>query len=257
MQRFAVLTYGVVVYAFFFLTFLYAIGFVTGIVVPRTIDEPALFEVSGAAAWLVNIGILGLFGIQHTIMARKGFKNWLTRFIPKAAERSTFVLVTCLILNLLYIGWQPMTGVVWDVQNQALASVLIGVSLLGWGIVLLATFLINHFHLFGLHQVWSNFTDGGEPPKKFVTPMLYKVTRHPLYLGFFIAFWAAPTMTVGHLLYALITTTYVVFEVVFFEEPDLVRDFKTEYPLYQRTVRMFLPLPKRSKGGAKPSAVTA
>ncbi|MFG0256958.1 MAG: methanethiol S-methyltransferase [Phycisphaerales bacterium JB043] len=257
MQRLAVLTYGVVVYAFFFLTFLYAIGFVTGIVVPRTIDQAPLFEVSGWQVWAVNIGILCLFAIQHTIMARQGFKRWLTRFIPQAAERSTFVLMTCLILNLLFVGWQPLTQVIWNVENQAAAWTFTGISLLGWGLVLVSTFLINHFHLFGLQQVWFNFTGKGEAPKRFVTPFLYKLTRHPLYLGFFIAFWAAPTMTVGHLLFALITTAYVVFEVVFFEEPDLVRDFQTEYPRYQRTVRMFLPLPRRSKGGAKPSAVTA
>jgi protein-S-isoprenylcysteine O-methyltransferase Ste14 len=242
MRRFATLGYGLAVYGFFLWTILHAIGFSTGLVLPRTLDHAPL--VAGWRGWAVDLGLLGLFAVQHMVMARRGFKERVNRLLPAAIERSNFVLATCLILNLLFFTWKGLPGVVWEVENELLAGALIGLSLLGWGVVFVTTFLIDHFELFGLAQTWRAFRGVEAKPKAFVTPSVYRISRHPMYLGFFIAFWATPLMTTSHLLFAVVTTAWVVFEVVVFEEPTLVDDFGNRYRDYQRDVRMFLPIPK-------------
>ncbi|MEE9391262.1 MAG: NnrU family protein [Planctomycetota bacterium] len=243
MKRFFILAYGLSAYVFTLWTILYLTGFVTGIVVPRTIDEAPLQ--SGPWAWGINIGLIGIFAVQHMIMAREGFKVRLRKLIPAAAERSTFVLITCLILNLIFLQWRAMPYVVWSIDSPTLTWCLRALSLSGWGLVLLATFLINHFELFGVEQVWKNFRNSKPVAKRFMTPSLYRLTRHPMYLGFFIAFWTTPSMSLGHLLFAGLFTAWVLFEIVMFEEPDLVKDFGIKYRRYQATVRMILPIPVR------------
>jgi protein-S-isoprenylcysteine O-methyltransferase Ste14 len=238
MGRIVALAYGVGAYLVFFGTILYAIGFVTGIVVPKTIDT----GVAGpaGAAIIVNVLLLSLFAVQHSVMARKQFKRWWTLFVPASIERSTYVLLSSLALILVFWQWQPIPAVVWEVSNPTLAAALVGLSLMGWVIVFLSTFLINHFELFGVRQVILNLMgrDGGET--KFRTPLLYKMVRHPLYLGFIIAFWAAPVMTVGHLLFALVTTAYILVGIAL-EERDLVEHFGDEYRRYRARVSMLVP----------------
>jgi methanethiol S-methyltransferase len=250
MQRLAILVYGIGVYVVFTGTVLYAMGFVTGIVVPRTLDK-APPPVENWVGWLIDLGMLSLFALQHTVMARTNFKQRLTKIIPAAAERSTYVLMTCLILILIFWQWREIPGVIWSTDNPIAVRTIIGVSFLGWGIVFLATVLINNFELNGLSQVWRQFRGTAPAPKRFVTPLLYKYVRHPLYVGFFIAFMATPQMTAGHLLFAVVATAYVVLDVIFFEEPSLVSEFPDEYSKYQQRVRMFLPLPKRKKHAAQ------
>jgi len=242
MQRFAVLIYGVICYVLFLVTFCYAIGFVGNLVVPRSVDAggpPA----AGYGDWLINVLLLGLFAIQHGIMARPGFKAWWTRIIPKAAERPTFVLATCICLGLMYWQWRPITDVVWSVDNAAGSYVLHAVCWAGWGIVLVSTFLINHFDLFGLRQPWLAFKGIVDVPGPFVTRGLYKLVRHPLMLGFLIAFWATPHMTAGHLLFTCVTTGYIFFAVHFLEERDLMKFHPVEYAEYRRTTPSILPIP--------------
>lgn len=244
MSRIIVLLYGIIAYAVFFGTFLYAIGFVGNWVVPKSIDsgEPA------ASSWLaviINGGLLGLFAAQHTVMARRGFKAWLTQFIPPAAERSTFVLVSSLCLVLLFWLWQPMPAVIWDVQNAFGHWALAGLSLVGWAIVLYGSFLIDHFDLFGLRQVVLYARGRAYTSPHFVERSLYKVVRHPLMSGFIIAFWATPTMTVGHLLFAVLTTGYILVGIQF-EERDLARAHPEAYDAYRRRVPALVPFPARS-----------
>jgi protein-S-isoprenylcysteine O-methyltransferase Ste14 len=245
MGRILALAYGVAAYLVFFGTILYAIGFVTGIVVPKTIDT----GVAGpaGAAIVVNVLLLSIFAVQHSVMARKQFKRWWTQFVPTAIERSTYVLLSSLALILVFWQWQPIPAIVWEVSEPTLAAALTGLSLMGWVLVFLSTFLINHFELFGVRQVILNLMgrDGGET--KFRTPLLYKMVRHPLYLGFIIAFWAAPVMTVGHMLFALVTTAYI-FVGIALEERDLVEHFGDEYRRYRERVSMLVPF-----WGRKPS----
>lgn len=243
MGRILALAYGVVSYLIFFLTFLYAIGFVGNLFVPKSIDTgpPAA---TLARALILNIILLSIFAVQHSLMARPFFKKWWTRFVPKPIERSTYVLFTSLALILLFWQWRPITDVIWSIQSTAGIYIFYAVFLLGFGIVLLSTFLINHFDLFGLRQVYmyqkgEEYTELG-----FRTPFLYKFVRHPIYLGFIIAFWAAPTMTVGHALFAVMTTAYILVAIQF-EERDIVHNFGDEYINYRRHVSMLLPLPKR------------
>lgn len=243
MGRILALAYGVVSYLIFFLTFLYAIGFVGNLFVPKSIDmgPPAA---TLARALILNIILLSIFAVQHSLMARPFFKKWWTRFVPKPIERSTYVLFTSLALILLFWQWRPITDVIWSIQSTAGIYIFYAVFLLGFGIVLLSTFLINHFDLFGLRQVYmyqkgEEYTELG-----FRTPFLYKFVRHPIYLGFIIAFWAAPTMTVGHALFAVMTTAYILVAIQF-EERDIVHNFGDEYINYRRHVSMLLPLPKR------------
>jgi methanethiol S-methyltransferase len=243
MARIVGTIYGIVVYVVFLGTFLYAIGFVENAVVPRSIDGPEAAPLS-ATALLVDAGLLGLFAMQHSVMARPAFKRWWTRVVPKSLERSTFVLFASLALLLLCWQWQPMTGAVWSVTAPASIHVLRAASWLGWGIVLLATFLISHFELFGLVQVFASLRRRAPPEPTFRTPGLYRYVRHPIYLGFLLAFWAAPTMTVGHLVFAVATTGYILIG-IWLEERDLVTQFGERYHRYREQVGMLLPY-KRS-----------
>jgi protein-S-isoprenylcysteine O-methyltransferase Ste14 len=238
MGRLIAFLYGLVSYVVFFASFLYAIGFVEGLVVPKTIDGGAIVPL--AEALVVNLLLMSLFAIQHSVMARPQFKQWWTRLVPKSVERSTYVLFSSLALVLLFWQWRPMPAVIWQIGNPQVAMAVVGLSLVGWLIVLTRTFLINHFELFDLHQVANNLTGRAMPAPNFRTPLYYKFERHPIYLGFIIAFWAAPTMTMGHLLFAAVTTAYI-FVGIALEERDLVVVFGDEYRRYKNRVSMIVP----------------
>jgi len=238
MGRFIAFLYGLVAYVVFFVTFLYAIGFVEGWVVPKTIDTGTV--VSLAEALIVNVLLMSVFAIQHSVMARKPFKQWWTTIVPASVERSTYVLFSSLALILLFWQWRPMSAVVWQIADPRIAAAVVGLSAVGWLIVLTSTFLINHFELFGLHQVANNLAGRPMPTPRFRTPLYYKLVRHPIYLGFIIAFWAAPTMTMGHLLFAAVTTAYIVVGASL-EERDLIEVFGDEYRRYRGRVSMLVP----------------
>src|SRR5271170_717477 len=235
--------YGLAAYLVFFITFLYAIGFVTGLIVPKGIDDGAVVPVT--EAFVVNILLMSLFAVQHSVMARRQFKEWWTQYVPKSVERSTYVLFASLALILLFWLWQPIPTVVWQVTDPKIAAAIISLSFVGWLLVLTSTFLINHFELFVLHQVANNLVGRTVPDMKFKTPVLYKIVRHPIYLGFIIAFWVAPVMTVGHLLFAAVTTAYI-FVGIFLEERDLVELFGDEYRHYKERVAMLVPFWRKS-----------
>lgn len=243
MGRVAAFLYGLTAYLVFFGTILYAIGFVTGLAVPKTIDSG--ITASMGQAFIVNLLLMSLFAVQHSVMARKQFKQWWTQFVPKSIERSTYVLLASLSLILLFWQWRPMPDIVWEISNPQIATAMLALSLVGWVLVFTSTFLINHFELFGLHQVVNNLVGRAMPAPRFKTPMLYKVVRHPIYLGFIIAFWAAPTMTVGHLLFATVTTAYILVG-IFLEERDLVEQFGDEYRRYRERVGMLMPFWRKS-----------
>ncbi|MDQ8727088.1 isoprenylcysteine carboxylmethyltransferase family protein [Bradyrhizobium sp. LHD-71] len=232
------LVYGTVVYAIFFGTFLYAIGFITGLIVPKTVNSgeavPPLY------ALVVNLALMSLFAVQHSGMARRGFKRVLTQLVSPVIERSTYVLCSSLVLIALFTFWQPIPTVVWQIENPAVALAVRCLSALGWLIVLYSTFLISHFELFGLKQVVLNFIGRAVPEAHFKTPGLYRVIRHPIYLGFIIAFWATPMMTAGHLLFAAVTTAYI-FVGIALEERDLVATFGEQYRQYKARVAMLVP----------------
>jgi protein-S-isoprenylcysteine O-methyltransferase Ste14 len=230
--------YGLAAYFTFFATILYAIGFVSGLVVPKAIDTGP--DSSATEALVVNLLLMALFAVQHSVMARKQFKQWWTQYVPKSVERSTYVLLASLTLVLLFWQWRPMPAIVWRIDNPDIAVTIATLSLVGWVIVFTSTFLINHFELFGLHQVVNNLTGSEMPTQRFRTPMYYKFVRHPIYLGFIIAFWAAPTMTVGHLLFAAVTTAYI-FVGILLEERDLIDMFGDDYRQYKKRVSMLLP----------------
>jgi methanethiol S-methyltransferase len=243
MGRIVSFLYGLAAYLVFFVTILYAIGFVSGLVVPKTIDTGPVVPI--AEALIVNVLLMTLFALQHSVMARKPFKRWLTQFVPVAIERSTYVLLASLVLLLLFWQWRPLPTVVWQIADPQLAAAVTGLSFFGWVLVFLSTFLINHFELFGLHQVSIQLTGRSMPEPRFKTPVLYKMVRHPIYLGFIIAFWAAPVMTVGHLLFAAVTTAYI-FVGIFLEERDLLGQFGEEYKRYREQVGMLVPFRRRS-----------
>jgi len=238
MNRIAAFVYGVVCYAVFFGTFLYAIGFVGNFIVPKSIDS--MPESPLGQALLVDALLLGLFAVQHSVMARPGFKRLWTRIVPKPVERSTFVLFASLALIALFAYWQPIGGVIWSVQDPVGQAVLYGLCAFGWGLVLVATFLINHFDLFGLRQVWLHLRGKEYRPLGFATPGPYRLVRHPLYVGFLFAFWAAPTMTAAHLFFALMTTGYILIAIRL-EERDLVAEHGARYAEYRRQVPMLVP----------------
>lgn len=253
MTRLLALLYGVVVYVVFFATFLYLIGFVIDLtLLPKTINE------GGPAASLVmavgvNLALMAAFGLQHSIMARSGFKRVWTRIVPWSVERSTYVLAATLVLILLLWQWRPIPGIVWQVEMQGLAWALWAICFAGWGILLFSTFAINHFDLFGLRQVWLTFRGQPIKPLEFQTPGPYRMVRHPLYFGFLLGFWAVPVMTVGHLLFAAGMTAYILIG-VYYEERDLLRHFGNRYQAYRERVPMLIPLPLRKTGTTEESS---
>ena len=237
MSRFLAFLYGAASYAVFFATFLYAIGFVGNLVVPKSLDSPA--EGPWQTALAIDLGLLALFALQHSLMARPAFKRMLTRVVSPVIERSTYVLASSLALLLLFWLWRPLGGVVWDVQNDIGVALLYAGFAFGWLLVLVTTFVINHFDLFGLRQVWRHLLRQPQQDLKFVEPVLYRVVRHPLYVGWFFAFWCTPTMTVTHLLFAVMTTAYILIAIQL-EERDLM-NAHPEYADYRKKVPMLIP----------------
>ena len=231
------LAYGTVSYMIFFGTFLYAIGFLGNIVVPKSLDSGATQP--WASALLIDLALLSLFAVQHSVMARQGFKRLITRILPQSIERSTYVLASSLALILLFWQWRPLGGNVWDVQSPVGRTLLLLGFAFGWVLVLVTTFVINHFDLFGLRQTWRAFRGQPQLPLGFATPFLYRIVRHPLYVGWFFAFWCTPTMTITHLLFAVVTTTYILVAIQL-EERDLM-NAHPEYAEYRRQVPMMVP----------------
>jgi len=230
--------YGIAAYLAFFVTILYAMGFLGGYAVPKSIDTGP--DASPAAAIIINLLLMLLFAVQHSVMARKPFKQWWTQYVPKAVERSTYVLLASACLMLLFWQWRPISAIVWQIDDPDVAVAIAALSLVGWVIVFTSSFLINHFELFGLHQVTANLTGREIPEPQFRTPLYYKFVRHPLYLGLIIAFWATPEMSVGHLLFATVTTLYI-FVGILLEERDLTELFGDQYRQYRKQVSMLVP----------------
>jgi methanethiol S-methyltransferase len=237
MTRILTLAYGTLSYTIFFLTFLYAIGFIGNLVVPKSLDSPAADP--WATALAIDLGLLTLFALQHSVMARQGFKRLWTKVVPAPAERSTYVLASSLALLLLFWQWRPLGGVVWNVDHEVGRAILYGGFAFGWLLVLFATVVINHFDLFGLRQAWRHFRGQPQTPLQFATPALYRIVRHPLYVGWLFTFWSTPTMTVTHLLFAIMTTAYILVAIQL-EERDLMRAHP-EYADYRRRVPMLVP----------------
>lgn len=235
--RLAILLYALVSYGIFTVSFLYALGFVGNYVVPKSIDVGGQSNVSEAI--VVNLLLMSLFAIQHSVMARPSFKRWMTALLPAACQRSTYVLLSSLILLLLFWQWRPIPAPIWQASGIA-ALLLTGVHWLGWLIVFSSTYMIDHFDLFGLRQAFSAWRGAEMPGQSFRTPLLYKIVRHPLMLGFLIAFWATPEMTAGHLLFALANTAYILVGLQF-EERDLIAEFGATYQQYRRQVPMLVP----------------
>ena len=247
LKRTAFLAYGIVSYLIFLGTFLYAIGFIGGFGVPSRLDGPA--QGSLAVALAVDAGLLTLFAVQHSLMARPWFKDAWTRIVPRPIERSTYVLFSSLALILLFAFWRPMGGQVWSVTAPAGRLALLGLFAFGWALVLVCTFLINHFDLFGLRQVWLFATGRPYTRLQFATPGPYRLVRHPLYVGWFFAFWMTPTMTIAHLVFAVATTAYILIAIQL-EERDLVREHGERYEEYRRRVPMLMPFKARRPAAA-------
>jgi protein-S-isoprenylcysteine O-methyltransferase Ste14 len=238
MTRVAAFLYGVFAYLVCLPTLVYAIGFVSGFAVPKTVDTGEAGSVPAAIA--IDVALMSVFALQHSIMARARFKAWWTRLVPKPVERSTYVLASSLALALLCWQWQALPDIVWRIEQPHAAATLTAIGFVGWAIVLTSTFLINHFELFGLHQVASNLAGKTMPPARFRTPLYYQFVRHPIYFGFIVAFWATPVMTAGHLLFAGVTTAYI-FVGIALEEADLVDLFGDDYRRYRQRVAMIVP----------------
>jgi methanethiol S-methyltransferase len=243
MTRTLYLLFGVIAYTIFLATFLYLIGFVGNLPgLPRTVDRGPTSDL--AAALIVNVSLIALFGLQHSVMARQGFKRAWTRIVPEPIERSLYVLAASLALILLFAFWRPLPATIWSIENDLAASLVWILFALGWLIVLLSTFLISHFELFGLKQVWRHMTGVAAASPQFRQPFFYKLVRHPLYAGFFLAFWATPHMTAGHLLLALGMSTYMLIAIRY-EERDLVALFGEDYETYRRNTGMLTPRMRR------------
>ncbi|MGN6452442.1 MAG: methanethiol S-methyltransferase [Steroidobacteraceae bacterium] len=237
MSRTAIFVYGVLCYALCLVAFVYAMGFIGGFLTPTMLDATAQRPLGTALA--VDIALLVAFALQHSIMARPAFKRWWTRIVPEAAERSTYVLASSIAVGALFAFWEPIGGVVWQTEGPVRTAV-IGLYLFGWALLLYVTFLIDHFDLFGLKQVWRTLTGREYRPPQFYTPSLYKLVRHPLYIGWLTIFWAAPTMTMSHLVFALVTTAYILFAIRL-EERDLVAAFGADYVAYRTRTPMLVP----------------
>ena len=244
MRHLLAFLYGVAAYLLFFATFNYAIAFIAGVGVPKTIDSGELG--SPLAAIVIDIALVSLFAVQHSVMARRGFKAWWTRFISPAIERSTYVLAATLALAFLMWQWRPLPAVVWQVSDPTLAGALYALAAFGWFVALSSTFLLNHLELVGLHQVFASLTRKPMPQATFRTPLYYRLVRHPIYVGFIVAFWVTPHMTVGHLLFAAATTAYI-FVGIALEERDLIAMFGDEYRRYRERVGMIVPRLRRTQ----------
>jgi methanethiol S-methyltransferase len=252
--RTLVFGYGILSYAIFFATFLYFIGFIGNLFVPITLDASARLGLPQALA--IDIALIGLFAIQHSVMARPAFKRWWTQLIPPAAERSTYVLLSSLALMLMFRFWQPLGGSVWQIDDPVGRNLMWTAFVAGWGLILIATFLIDHFDLFGLRQVWLHLRGRPYTRLTFSTPWLYRQMRHPLYVGWFLAFWATPTMTVTHLVFALGLTAYILLAIRY-EERDLIAEHGESYRRYREQVPMFIPrLFKRARQRPSPARIS-
>jgi protein-S-isoprenylcysteine O-methyltransferase Ste14 len=251
MKRFMTLSYGVICYVVFLGALLYLIGFLNDFLVPKGIDDGSVVPL--AQGLVIDVGLILLFALQHTIMARPWFKSSSKRLLPDAIERSTFVLLAGVTLLLLFWQWRPLPGTLWHVDSPAWTYAVYGLQALGWGLVTLSTFLINHFELFGLQQVYLHWRRRAPMPPTFRVPWLYRLVRHPLMLGFLVAFWSVPHMTQGHLVFTLIMTVYI-FVGISFEERDLLRTFGKQYREYQHTTPMIVPVPRRDPMSASSAA---
>lgn len=251
MRKLFAALYSTVVYVLFLLVFLYAIGFIEGVLVPKTLDSGP--RGTAGRSLLIDAALLALFAVQHSVMARPGFKRAWTRIVPQAIERSTYVLFASLALALLCWQWQPQPQPLWAIEDPVAANILFAISWMGWGLLLVSTFLISHFHLFGLSQGYAGLfghTEASEPV--FATPSLYRWLRHPIYAGFILAFWAAPRMSVGHFFFAAAATAYI-FVGIWFEERDLIAQFGDRYRQYRATVGMLLPRMTRARTPRPPA----
>ncbi|HEX7295451.1 MAG TPA: isoprenylcysteine carboxylmethyltransferase family protein [Pyrinomonadaceae bacterium] len=254
LKRIAFFTYGTLSYMIFLATFLYAVGFIGNFGVPTALDGPARGPFINAL--MIDVGLLTLFAVQHSVMARKWFKEWWTRVVPKPLERSTYVLFSSVALIVMFWQWRPLGGVVWSVQDPTLRVVLRALFAFGWLTVLVSTFLINHFDLFGMRQVWLYLRGRDYTTLKFGTPGPYRLVRHPLYVGWLFAFWSTPTMTFAHLLFSLATTAYILLAIQF-EERDLVREHGDTYQAYRRSVPMLIPFVRRNRDLKRTEPISA